>query len=827
MSSRNSKKITLPLTRSSVSQEEGDLVGILSAIEGVSDAVLGTEEASAEITLDPSKTTIPILVQTIEGSGYKVETEEITLNIGGMTCAACVVHVEHALTEVDGVLSATVNLATEQARVHYLPSLATLPNLKANVDDFGYSIQGVAGDTSASDQDRLARTTEIKTLKRKLLIGSVFGLLVILGSFKSLFPWVPSPLQSWFTLWIFSTPVQFWIGWQFYTSAWAGMKHRTTNMNTLIALGTTVAYLYSTVATVYPEILSVDTNNVHVYFDTSVMITMFVLFGRYLEARAKGRTSAAIRGLMQLQPQTAVILRNDQEIEIPCEEVLPGDTIVIRPGNKIPVDGIVTSGSSSIDESMLTGESMPVQKSIDSPVFSATLNHEGHFRFCATKVGAQTALSQIIKLVQDAQGSKAPVQRIADQVSSYFIPTVIMTALATFGVWFVTGPEPALTYALLNMVAVLVIACPCALGLATPTAIMVGTSKGAESGILIRTAEALEISRNIDTIVLDKTGTITMGTPTVTDIIANTMTKEGLLKLAATAEQGSEHPLGSAIVAAAKDQAIEISEIQAFNAAPGLGVTATTHGTLIQVGNASFIEREGCKIGNTMDVISEIGAQGKTPVLVAVDGTVEGVIGIADVVKPEALACIRSLQESGHEIIMLTGDNKQTADIIAKDLGIDHVVSEVLPDGKAREIQKLQKQGKIVAMVGDGINDAPALAQADVGIALGTGTDVAMEAAEITLVQGDLSGIIKTLKLSKATMRTIKQNLFWAFGYNAALVPVATGMLYLVFNDGSVPDMLKPLLGDFGFLNPMAAAGAMAISSFTVVSNSLRLQRHK
>jgi Cu+-exporting ATPase len=402
-----------------------------------------------------------------------------------------------------------------------------------------------------------------------------------------------------------------------------------------------------------------------------------------------------------------------------------------------------------------------------------------------------------------------------------------MTALATFGVWFVTGPEPALTYALLNMVAVLVIACPCALGLATPTAIMVGTSKGAESGILIRTAEALEISRNIDTIVLDKTGTITMGTPTVTDIIANTMTKEGLLKLAATAEQGSEHPLGSAIVAAAKDQAIEISEIQAFNAAPGLGVTATTHGTLIQVGNASFIEREGCKIGNTMDVISEIGAQGKTPVLVAVDGTVEGVIGIADVVKPEALACIRSLQESGHEIIMLTGDNKQTADIIAKDLGIDHVVSEVLPDGKAREIQKLQKQGKIVAMVGDGINDAPALAQADVGIALGTGTDVAMEAAEITLVQGDLSGIIKTLKLSKATMRTIKQNLFWAFGYNAALVPVATGMLYLVFNDGSVPDMLKPLLGDFGFLNPMAAAGAMAISSFTVVSNSLRLQRHK
>ncbi len=827
MSPRTSKKITLPLTKSSAIEDELNLAAILRTIDGVSGVVIGAEHESAEITIDPNKTSIPTLIKTIEGSGLQTETEEVTLNIGGMTCAACVIHVEHALTAVDGVLSAVVNLATEQARVYYLPGLATLPELKANVDDFGYSIEGIAGETDASDQDHLARTTEIKTLRRKLFIGSIFGLLVILGSFKSLFPWVPPLLQNWVTLWILSTPVQFWIGWQFYTSAWAGLKHRTTNMNTLIALGTTVAYFYSVVATISPTMLTVETTTVHVYFDTAVMITMFILFGRYLEARAKGKTSEAIRSLMQLQPQAAVILRNNQETEVSIQEVLAGDTVVIRPGNKIPTDGVIMTGTSSVDESMLTGESMPVHKSPGSPVFAATLNYDGHFTFRATKIGAQTALSQIIKLVQDAQGSKAPVQRLADQVSSYFIPAVIITALTTFGVWLFVGPDPTFTYALLNMVAVLVIACPCALGLATPTAIMVGTSKGAEFGILIRTAEALESSRNIDTFVLDKTGTITTGTPQVTDIISDTLTKEDVLRLAATAEQGSEHPLGAAIVTAAKNKAIEMPELQAFMAIPGHGVTATAQGTLIHVGNAAFMEAQDCQIGQAIYVLNELALQGKTPILVSVDQTVQGVIGLADTIKPGALDCVLSLQKAGYTIIMLTGDNEKTADIIAKELGITTVIAEVLPDAKAKEIQKLQNQGKIVAMVGDGINDAPALAQANIGIALGTGTDIAMETAEITLVHGDLSGIMKTLKLSKATMRIIKQNLFWAFAYNAALVPIATGLLYLIFNDKTVPDMLKPLLGDFGFLNPMAAAAVMAISSFTVVSNSLRLQRHK
>ncbi len=827
MPPKTSKTIILPIAPALPSAEELDLIKTLQLINGVNSAILQEESRFAEITIDPQKTSISTLVQTLEHSGFTAQTEEITLNIGGMTCAACVVHVENALTEVEGVLSANVNLATEQARVHYVPTMATLPALTANVDDFGYTVEGIAGDLDSSDQDRLARTSEIKALRKKLAIGSVFGVLVILGSFKSLFPWVPSPLQNWFTLWALATPVQFWIGWQFYTSAWAALKHRTTNMNTLIALGTSVAYVYSAAVTMYPKLFTLDTNTAHVYFDTAVMITMFILAGRYLEARAKGRTSEAIRNLMQLQPPTAFVLRNNQEIEVSSKEVIPGDIILIRPGNRIPVDGVIIHGTSSIDESMLTGESLPVHKSVDSPVFAATLNYDGHFRFRATKVGAETALSQIIKLVQDAQGSKAPVQRIADRVSSYFIPSVIFIALATFGVWFIAGPDPNLTYSLLNLVAVLVIACPCALGLATPTAIMVGTSKGAESGILIRTAEALELSRKVDIIVLDKTGTLTTGTPKVTDVSSNLISTKALLRLAATAEQGSEHPLGTAITAAAQDQNITIPEVEEFTAIPGKGITTASQGKLIHVGNAAFMEEQNCKTDLLIDEVQLLALQGKTPIFVAQDHTIQGVIGIADSIKPEASESIRSLQASGHTVIMLTGDNEQTARKIANDLSIDKVISGVLPDEKAKEIQELQNQGKVVAMVGDGINDAPALAQADVGMALGTGTDVAMETAEVTLVQGDLRGIMKTLELSKATMRTIKQNLFWAFAYNTALVPIATGLLYLIFNDKTVPDVLKPLLGDFGFLNPMAAAAAMAISSFTVVSNSLRLQRRK
>ena len=753
-------------------------------------------------------------------------TALITLNIGGMTCASCVVHVEHALKEVDGVLSANVNLATEQAAVEYVPGLATLADMKAMVDDAGYSVEGVAGDESSSDEERLARTKEIKTLQRKVLVASVLGVVIFLGSFHEWFHWMPSFLQNWYVLWALATPVQFWAGWQFYHGAWGALKHKTTNMNTLIAVGTSAAYLYSVAAILAPGFF-VEEAEAMVYFDTAAIIIALILLGRYLEARAKGQTSEAIRKLMGLQPKTASVLRDGREVDIPVEDVVPGDVIVVRPGESIPVDGVVINGTSAVDESMLTGESMPVEKTVDSPVFGATINKTGSFNFRATRVGKETALARIIKLVQDAQGSKAPIQRLADLVSSYFVPIVIGIALATFGIWLVAGPSPAFTYAMLNMVAVLIIACPCALGLATPTAIMVGTGKGAEWGILIRSAEALETAHKIDAIVLDKTGTLTLGKPTVTDVVVDGVSEQELLTLAASAEKGSEHPLGEAIVAAAVERGLALSEVHDFKAIPGRGIEAHMNGTQITLGNLSLMQQRSYSLNGLEGRASEISAQGKTPMFVALGDRVGGIIAVADTLKPEARDVVRSLQDMGREVIMLTGDNRRTALAIARELGVGRVLAEVLPEDKANEIRKLQGEGKVVAMVGDGINDAPALAQADVGIAIGTGTDVAMEAADITLMKGHLSGIVQALALSKSTMRTIKQNLFWAFFYNTALIPIAAGVFYPVFSDGSVPGALQPFLGEFGFLNPVLAAAAMAISSFSVVSNSLRLQRWK
>ena len=599
-------------------------------------------------------------------------------------------------------------------------------------------------------------------------------------------------------------------------------------MNTLIAVGTSAAYFYSVVAVLFPGLFVARGLEPHVYFDTAAVIIALILLGRFLEARARGQTSEAIKKLIGLKPKTALVIRDGKEMEIPVEDVQVGDLILIRPGERVPVDGIVRQGYSSIDESMITGESIPVEKKVGDEVIGATINKTGSFQFEATKVGKDTTLAQIIRLVEEAQGSKAPIQRLADVISSYFVPIVIGIAIITFIIWYFVGPAPALTLALLNFVAVLIIACPCALGLATPTAIMVGTGKGAEHGVLIRNAEALERSHRISAVLLDKTGTLTRGEPEVTDVIKTaSFSQEEVLRLAASAERGSEHPLGEAIVKAALEKKLEVSPASDFSTIPGHGVEASVEGKKLLLGNLRLIKNRGFSVNGLEEVAKHLWEKGKTVMFLGLDSQVVGLIALADTLKPSAKEAVQALHKMGIEVVMLTGDNRRTAEAIAREVGIDRVLSEVLPEHKAQEVKKLQEEGKVVAMVGDGINDAPALAQADIGIAIGTGTDVAMETGDITLVSGDLGGIVTAIALSKRTMRTIKQNLFWAFAYNVSLIPVAAGILYFVFGQSGVPPALQFFLGDYGFLNPILAAFAMAASSLTVVSNSLRLRRFK
>jgi Cu+-exporting ATPase len=637
--------------------------------------------------------------------------------------------------------------------------------------------------------------------------------------------WLPSFFGNKYLLWVLATPVQFWAGWQFYKGFWGGLKHKTANMNTLIAVGTSVAYIYSVIAILFPEFIASGGRMAHVYFETSVLIIALILLGRFLEARAKGQTSEAIKKLMGLRAKTARVIRNEEEVDIPVEEVQVGDIVVVRPGEKIPVDGKITEGYSSVDESMITGESIPVEKNKGDKVIGATINKTGSFRFEATKVGKETALAQIIKLVEEAQGSKAPIQKLADIISAYFVPAVIGIAALTFILWFFIGPPPALTFALLNAVAVLIIACPCALGLATPTAIMVGTGKGAENGVLIRSAEALETAHKIKAIILDKTGTLTQGQPAVTDVVTvSGFNETELLSLAASAEQGSEHPLGEAIVTAAREKKLTLSKTTEFNAIPGHGIESRINGHKVLLGNLKLIKERGFHLNGLESKSVKLSEEGKTPMFVSIDDKVAGIIAVADTLKPSSEETVSQLQRLGLEVIMLTGDNKRTAEAIARQVGIDRVLAEVLPKNKVSEVKRLQDEGKIVAMVGDGINDAPALAQANVGIAIGTGTDIAMEAADVTLISGDLRGLVTAISLSKKTMRTIKQNLFWAFAYNTALIPVAAGILYLIFGQSGTPEGLRFFFGDYGFLNPVLAALAMAASSITVVSNSLRLR---
>ena len=742
--------------------------------------------------------------------------EKITLPIQGMSCASCVAKVEKALNSVKGVVKATVNLATEKATVEYSPGIVSVREFKRAVLDSGYKVLEVE-EKNIVEREKALREAEFKKLRNKLLIGVILAIpIFLLGHWETLgldklWEW---DRQTNFTLQLlFQTPIQFWVGWQFYVGAWKTAKHRTTDMNTLIAVGTSSAYAYSVIAILVPELFAAKGLIATVYFDTAGAIIVLILLGRLLEARAKGQTSEAIKKLMGLQAKTARVLQDGKEVDIPIEEVEVGDIVVVRPGEKVPVDGIIKEGHSSLDESMITGESIPVEKKVGDKAIGATINKTGTFQFETKKVGKDTMLSQIINMVEEAQGSKPPIARMADIIASYFVPAVIGIAILTFAAWYFFGPAPALTYAMLNFVAVLIIACPCALGLATPTSIMVGTGKGAENGVLVRGGEALETAHKLNAIVLDKTGTLTKGEPSVTDILTSKDFKpETILMLSASAERGSEHPLGEAIVTKAKEQGLTLETPSDFNAIPGYGIEATINGKKVLLGNVKLMRDRKIEIGDLRKKAEDLSNQGKTPMYVAVDGNPGGIIAVADTLKDNSKEAVATLYKLGLEVIMITGDNHRTASAIAKQIGIKRVLAEVLPEVKASEVKKLQKEGKKVAMVGDGINDAPALAQADVGIAIGTGTDVAMEAADITLISGDLQGVVTAIALSKATIRNVKQNLFWAFAYNTILIPVAAGVLF-------------PFFGIL--LNPMFAAAAMGLSSVTVVSNALRLRRFK
>ncbi len=750
------------------------------------------------------------------------------LPVTGMTCASCVSTVESTLSELPGVLSAMVNLASEKATVEYLDGEVGLADLKRAVEGAGYSLWAEEG---TGDTDELAAATkrEIRTLKTKLVVSGAIGTFMLIGMISELTGgWMPSSLANRYLLWVLATPVQFWAGWQFYRGLWGGIKHRTANMNTLVAVGTSAAYFYSAAVILFPGFASSGGRGSEVYFDTAVMIVALILLGRFFETRARGQTSEAIKKLMGMQAKTARIIRDGQETDVPIEDVIVGDAIVVRPGEKVPVDGVVRKGHSSIDESMVTGESIPIEKNAGDRVIGATINKTGSFQFKATRVDRDTALAQIIKLVEEAQGSKVPIQRLADVIASYFVTTVIVIAALTFLVWLIFGPDPALTFGLLNFVAVLIIACPCALGLATPTAIIVGTGKGAENGVLIRSGDTLETSHKIQVIILDKTGTLTEGKPVVVDIVtAAGFGKEEFLLLAASAERGSENPLGEAIVNAARENGITLGDVTDFNAIPGHGIEAKLNGRSVLLGNLKLMEERGLSLNGLDKTAIDLADQGKTPMFLGVDGRLAGIVAVADTLKPRSKETIRELYRQGLEVIMLTGDNRRTARAIAREVGIDRILADVLPEHKTEEVKKLQAEGKVVAMVGDGINDAPALAQANVGIAIGTGTDVAMEAADITLMSGDLTGVVTAIALSKRTIRTIKQNLFWAFTYNTALIPVAAGVLYLVWGQSGTPSGLQFFLGNYGFLNPILAAAAMATSSLTVLSNSLRLKRFR
>ncbi|WP_026100457.1 heavy metal translocating P-type ATPase [Fortiea contorta] len=745
--------------------------------------------------------------------------DTLNLKLRGMSCASCANNIEEAIRSVPGVSDCNVNFGAEQATIQYDPKRTNLETIQGAIDAAGYSsysLQEQEMITGEDDAEKTAREAELRTLTHKLVVGAILSTLIVLGSISAMIglnlPWIRTLWldNPWVQL-VLATPVLFWCGADFFKNAWKAFKRHTATMDTLVAIGTGAAYFYSLFATVFPSFFTSAGLMPDVYYEAAAVITTLILLGRLFENRAKGQTSEAIRKLIGLQARDARVIRNGQEIDVPIQEVQIGDVILVRPGEKIPVDGEVVEGASNVDEAMVTGESLPVKKQPGDEVIGATINKTGSFKFRATRVGKDTFLSQIVKMVQQAQGSKAPIQRLADQVTGWFVPAVIAIAIAAFVIWFnVMGN---LTLALITTVGVLIIACPCALGLATPTSVMVGTGKGAENGILIKGAESLELAHRIQTIVLDKTGTLTQGKPTVTDFVTVNGTANSnelkLLQLAASVERNSEHPLAEAVVRYAQSQQVELIEAQKFEAIAGSGVQGFVSDHLVQIGTQRWMEELNIDTRTLQERKASLEAAGKTAILIAVDGQIQGLMGIADALKPSSVAVVRTLQKLGLEVVMLTGDNRKTAEAIASEVGIRRVVAEVRPDQKASQVQALQAEGKIVAMVGDGINDAPALAQANVGIAIGTGTDVAIAASDITLISGDLQGIVTAIQLSRATIRNIRQNLFFAFIYNVAGIPIAAGVLFPVFG---------------WLLNPIIAGGAMAFSSVSVVTNALRLR---
>jgi len=754
-------------------------------------------------------------------------SERIDLPISGMSCAACARRIEQGLSRTPGVRQASVNFATNRATVEYDPRATGVRQLIDRVQQVGYQVietPSAAADGRTEDIEQAARDAEYRDLRRKFWLAALLSLpVLVIAMSHGTIAWLNFAGVNWLQF-ALATPVVLYCGAQFYRGAWAAFRHRAADMNTLIAVGTGSAYLYSVAATIAPGFFAhaamggkshAGAAMAPVYFEAAAVIIALILLGRMLESRAKGRTGEAIRRLMGLQAKTARVVRDGDEHDVPIEEVIPGDIVVLRPGEKIPVDGRVEEGTSTVDESMLTGESLPVTKQPGDEVFAATLNRTGSFRFRATKVGRDTALQQIIRLVQEAQGSRAPIARLADVISGIFTPTVLCIAIATFVVWFVAAPmEVRFTAALVNFVAVLIIACPCALGLATPTAIMVGTGRGAEHGVLIKGGEALETAHRLQALVLDKTGTITRGEPVLTDLVPGQgINDRDLLRWAASAERGSEHPLGEAIVRAAQERGVELAQAADFQAAAGHGIEGIVDGMAVLLGNLKWMQDRQVPLDERMQSrAAELAAAGKTPMFVAAGGRLAGLIAVADPIKPESLEAIQMLHGMGLEVVMVTGDNRHTAEAVARQVGIDRVFAEVLPEGKVEQIKRLQQEKKIVGMVGDGINDAPALAQADVGIAIGTGTDVAMEASDVTLIRGDLRGVVTAIALSRATIRTIRQNLFWAFVYNVIGIPIAAGVFY-------------PLFG--WLLSPILASAAMSFSSVSVVANSLRLRRFR
>jgi Cu+-exporting ATPase len=808
------RKITLPISGMTCANCAMNIERSMRNLPGVQAAAVNFAVERAEISYDPAQLQLADVVAGVEKAGFKVPTARVDLAVSGMTCASCAMNIERALTKrTPGIARAAVNFAAESASVEYFPTATDIGGIVAAIEKAGFGAVIPDKDGQENDAEALARQAEIRDQTRKFVVGLVFALplfaLSMARDFTLVGAWSHAPWVNWLFA-LLATPVQFYTGWDYYAGAFRSLCNRAANMDVLVAMGSSVAYFYSLAVLVWPAAGD------HVYFETSAVIIALIKLGKMLEARTKGKTGGAIRKLIGLRPKTATRIEDGLENEVPVTRIVVDDILLVRPGERIPVDGIVTEGQTTVDESMLSGEPIPLDKQSDDPVAAGTINGQGLIRLRATRVGRDTALAQIIRLVQEAQGSKAPIQAVADRVAAVFVPAIIAVALGTFGIWWALSGD--FVPAMIRLVAVLVIACPCALGLATPTAIMAGTGKAAEGGILFKNSTALEQATRLDTVVLDKTGTITEGKPRVTDVIPLATFPGGrdeLLRLSAAVEKGSEHPLGRAIVHQAETEGLDLPPLTEFQATGGAGVRAVIGGRRIMIGKPGWFAEQDFDLAPAAAAIQSLQAKGKTVMVVAREAKLCGMVAVSDIPKADSAEAIGRLKQMGLRIVMLTGDNRETANAIAADLGIDTIEAEVRPDEKSARVKRLQAGGRKVGMVGDGINDAPALAQADVGLAIGTGTDVAIETADVILSSGSLRGIVRAIGLSRATMRTIRQNLFWAFGYNVLLIPVAAGVLYPV---EGLPMMLRQL-------HPILAALAMAFSSISVVTNSLRLYR--